>query len=356
MKFLQRILCMIGAAMLLAGCADRAKDVSAPAVTGGTGSGERKQLTVLCSFFPMYLFTRNVVGDLPDVRVELMVPAKAGCPHDYDLKPTDLKKIADADVFVMNGAHLEEFTDEEIKRQRPSIHVIDASHELADRHGHGDHGTKGHDHDEKGHHHEKDVKHSDDKASKVTETHDDHHGHHHHGGGNPHFFSSPKLAARQVLAIGEGLATADPKRAEQYRQNAKRYASKLNALSAEMISRSRDFKRFEIVTVHEVFDYLADDLGIDVVATLHDAPGHDPSAGQMRKLIDTIKQEKAAAIFTEPQFDQKVAATVAKDAGIPHYELDPVASGPEDAPPDYYETRMRANIDTLVKALSPATP
>ena len=66
-------------------------------------------LRVLTSFLPMYLFTRNVVGDAPGVAVEMMLPASLGCPHDYSLSPGDMKKIAEADLFLANGFGMEEF-------------------------------------------------------------------------------------------------------------------------------------------------------------------------------------------------------------------------------------------------------
>jgi ABC-type Zn uptake system ZnuABC Zn-binding protein ZnuA len=57
---------------------------------------DRKQLRVLTSFLPVYLFTKNVVGSVPGVSVDMMLPASLGCPHDYALVPSDMKKIAAA--------------------------------------------------------------------------------------------------------------------------------------------------------------------------------------------------------------------------------------------------------------------
>ena len=59
----------------------------------------------------------------------------------------------------------------------------------------------------------------------------------------------------------------------------------------------------------------------------------------------------AAALFTEPQYPAKVGETIAREIGIPVATLDPVASGPPDAPADYYEKTMRANLETLKRIL-----
>ena len=69
-------------------------------------------------------------------------------------------------------------------------------------------------------------------------------------------------------------------------------------------------------------------------------------------MIDKIRESKAAAVLTEPQYPSHVAKTIAEEAGVAVEELDPVASGPVDASADYYETRMKANIETLSRLLA----
>jgi ABC-type Zn uptake system ZnuABC Zn-binding protein ZnuA len=128
-------------------------------------------------------------------------------------------------------------------------------------------------------------------------------------------------------------------------------AADLNKLAEEFRSSGSDFSNRNIVTMHEVFDYLARDNGLEIVATIHSAPGQEPSPAEMRQVIEAIKDRKAAAVFTEPQYSAEVAKTIAKDAGVPVFELDPVASGPADAEPAYYLEKMRENLETLKKAL-----
>jgi ABC-type Zn uptake system ZnuABC Zn-binding protein ZnuA len=84
---------------------------------------------------------------------------------------------------------------------------------------------------------------------------------------------------------------------------------------------------------------------------IEETPGQEPSAARMLALVQKIKASGAGAVFTEPQYPAKVGATIAREAGIPVAELDPVASGPEGAPLDYYETAMKKNIETLKKTL-----
>ncbi|QDU64784.1 High-affinity zinc uptake system binding-protein ZnuA precursor [Planctomycetes bacterium Pan216] len=294
-----------------------------------------KELDVLCTFFPIYLFTKAVVGDAPNVHVELMLPADMGCPHDYDLTPTDIKRIARSKVLVMNGAGLEEFTARQVNRVNPKLVVVDTSKGIASKDllkfkEEGKDNDHGHSH---------------------SHSHGVGHHHHHAGGANPHFFSDPLLAAQQVRYIGSALAKADPSNASLYLTNAEAYATKLDELAGRMKKVCGGLENKRIVAMHEIFDYMARNNGLEIVANVFGSPGHDPSVGQMRKLIQTIRKSGAGGVFTEPQYSTRVAKEIAKEAGVPVASLDPLASGPQDAGSDYYLEKMDENITTLEKTL-----
>ena len=67
-----------------------------------------KPLGILCSTFPMALFTRNIVDSADQVTVELLIGAQVGCPHDYAVTPADVRKVARADILVINGLGMED--------------------------------------------------------------------------------------------------------------------------------------------------------------------------------------------------------------------------------------------------------
>jgi ABC-type Zn uptake system ZnuABC Zn-binding protein ZnuA len=71
----------------------------------------------------------------------------------------------------------------------------------------------------------------------------------------------------------------------------------------------------------------------------------------MLEIVRKIKEEKAGAVFTEPQYPADVGQTIAREAGIVTATLDPVATGPEDTSLEYYETVMRRNLQTLEQTL-----
>ena len=62
---------------------------------------------VLATTYPVWQLARPLVAGLENVRLDLLIPAATGCPHDYAPTPADLTKVATADVILMNGLGLE---------------------------------------------------------------------------------------------------------------------------------------------------------------------------------------------------------------------------------------------------------
>jgi zinc transport system substrate-binding protein len=286
-------------------------------------SAGEKIIHILCSTFPIAQITRNVTQGRGAAQVDLMLPAQLGCPHDYALTPKDMQLLAGADVLVVNGLGLEEFLGAPIQKANPAIAVIDSS--------------KGVD----------DIIH----YSEVREQGHGGHADHEHQGANPHLFVSPRLVANLVMTIAIELARIDPAGGEVYRVNGEAYAAKMASLDQEFVAIGRSLTNKRIITQHGVFDYLARDMGLEVVAVVEAHAGQEPSAAEMLAIIKTAKARKAGAIFSEPQYPAKVVQTIAREAGIVPATLDPVATGPEDAALDYYERVMVKNMDTLKSTL-----
>jgi len=318
---------------------------------------------ILAGTFPVYLFARNVLSGVEGVEVQLMLPSDMGCPHDYVLTPADMEKIRGSDIFIANGLGLEEFLGDPLLRANPAIEVIDSSQGLEEvilmsghdhHHGHdSDHGP-GHSHSQA---HEGESGHGHAAEGHRGEL--DHSGHrapHEEAKPmpNPHVFASPRMAARMVESIAAALIRLDPVHADIYRKNADAYKGALMKLSEELKVAAEGFKSRRIVTHHAVFDYLARDVGLEIVAVVQEDPGQEPSAAEMLRLVRLIKETGAAAVFTEPQYPSRVGETIAREAGVPVAVLDPVASGPGDAPLDYYQTVMRNNLETMRRTLGRA--
>jgi zinc transport system substrate-binding protein len=281
-------------------------------------------LRIVTTILPVTIFTLNVVGQTPGVRVEMLLPPNLGCPHDYDLTPGEMKRISQAEVIIVNGLGLEEFLGKALKQANPRARMITATEGIA--------ALKGQETD-----------HQTEKA-KGASAHDHPHP---ETALNGHAWVSPKQAALMVKTIAEGLARVDPGRAEVYRANGKDYRQRLEKLFEEMkavVGRSSNKK---VLTVHNSFDYLARDVGWQVVGSIQSRPGVEPSPRDMARLIKLIKKEGVTAIITEPQYSAKTAQTLARETGAAILPLESVATGRPAA--DTYERAMKANLEAMEK-------
>lgn len=305
--------------------------------TGGckrTRGYKSANLKILTSFLPIYIFTANIVNGVDGVSVDVLLPPEGAGPHGYHLTPTDIKKIEEANVIVINGFGLESFLEDKLKNINPKIKIIVASEgitSLPDSFaGEGYHGEE----EEEGETHEKE---------------------HEHGVWNPHVWVDPWLAAEEVKTISAKLGEIDKRNAHRYFQNSEGYREKLLQLGESMKKASFEFVNGKIVTVHNAFEYMAKEMGLKVIAVLRVEPTAEPSPAELARIEEIIKKEKPAGIFTEPQFPDKLAKSLAEQLGVKIFVLDPVATIASSAkwpvPLDYYERVMYANLSALQEAM-----
>lgn len=284
-------------------------------------------LKLIASSFPVWLFTRNVCAEIKNVRVDLLLPAEAGCPHDFSLSPRDLKKLAQADLLIVNGLGLEDFLPKAIAKLDKNIPLIDAGKNvpaLAAWLG-------------------------PDPQSQHEPGHFEA-----HGPLNPHIFAAPREAALMVRNIAAGLARLDPPNAEAYLKNAQDYAQRLVRLSQRLNAIGKAAKNRGIVLQHDALAYLAKNAGLEILDIFGAMNDSAPSATSLRRLEKLLRESKAVLIAAEPQYSDKIVRTLSRDSGVPWATLNPVAAGPSDAPLDYYEQAMEANCQILEKYFAPS--
>ncbi len=286
--------------------------------------GSGKPLRVVCTILPIYCLTVNVVGQTPGVEVELLLPPHQGCPHDYDLTPGDLIKMSRADILVANGLGMEEFLDQFLKQTKVKIPVILAAEKVEPILNRPV------------------TEQSEPGKAKKSPHHD------HIDLLNGHAWVSPKEAAIMVRNIAAGLSLKDPVHARDYGLNAREYAKKLEGIFEEMKSVISRAKNKKCVAFHDILAYLARDTGFEIVGVIQSQLGVEPSPKHLVRLVEKIRGHQAAAIFSEPQYSDKVAQILSRESGVPVYELDPVATGKAAA--DTYEKVMKKNLAILQAA------
>lgn len=303
---LTKILTIVFAtSMLLTGCNNSAES--------NNSIESNNKLTIVTSFYPMYISTLNIVKDIPDVEVINMTAPQTGCLHDYSLSTKDLKTLSSADIFVINGAGMESFLDDVID-EYSDLKIIEASNGISL--------IEDTDHDE----HEHDV--------------------------NPHVWVSISKNIEEVSNIAKELSAFDPNHASEYEANADAYIAKLENLRTEMHAALDNVNNKDIITFHEAFPYFAEEFNLNIAGVIEVEPDSEPSAKEVENIISIINEKNIKALFTEPQYSSKIADTIAKETGASIYTLDPIVTGDanEDAYDDYI-VKMQENLNTLKEAL-----
>ena len=277
---------------------------------------EDEDFVVVTSFYPMYIATMNVIGDTEGVTLKNLSEPQTGCLHDFQLTPADMKLLSTADVFIINGGGIESFM-EDIAKQYPDLVVIEACEGIEllceeDAHGH---------------------EHGEDEV--VEHNHDV----------NAHAWMSVANYRKQVENIASGLAKASPNLRESFLANAGNYDRKLEALQVEQESLLTLTQGKEVIMFHCAYDYVAEDLGLEVAFCMDLDEERQVSAGEVAEVLEVIKEHGVKYIFAEALYGTNMCEMVQKEADVEVIYLDPLNRGEYEA--DSYLNGMRNNLKLI---------
>jgi zinc/manganese transport system substrate-binding protein/manganese/iron transport system substrate-binding protein len=277
---------------------------------GGPGSStaDPGALRVVATTTVLADLVANVGGSR--ISVTSLVP-KGGEVHTFDPSPGDVADLSDADLVVMNGLGLDDWLVDLVEGSGSTAEVLRLGEDLPG-------------------------------VEYIDEG----------GAVNPHLWLDISFARRYVDRIAETLADVDPDGADDHRAAAAAYAAELDALDAAIRERMDAIpaENRRIVSFHEAFPYFARAYGLEVVGVVVDAPGQDPSAGEIAALVEAIRSSGARAVFGEAQFSDKLARAIAEEAGVP-VETRLYNDSLGDAPADDYVGMMEWNAERIEAAL-----
>ena len=328
-------------------------------------------LTVVTSFYPMYIATLNIVDGVKGVRLENLSEPQTGCLHDFQLTPEDMKLLSTADVFVINGGGIESFMSD-VAKAYPKLDVVEACEDvvlLSDDESDSDHD---HDHDadtesDSGHEHdhdadtESDSDHEHDHDADTESDSDHDHDHeadaesdsahdHDHGDENAHAWMSVPRYRTMVKTIASHLAQKDEAHAEEYYANAEKYDAKLAKLEKEQDSLKSLTDGQNIVIFHEAYAYVADDFSMNACYLLDLDEERSVSAGEIKQVISAIKDDGVSVILAEELYGKSMGDTVSRETDVHVVYIDPLNRGEYDK--DSYLDGMEHNIELIKEAFT----
>ena len=300
------ILAALAVLVLLLGACGQDSGSPAPAGTGVTpGPGAVRVVTTTTVFADI---VKSVGGTRADVRS--IIPPGVG-PEDYEPKPEAARLLADADLIVSNGVGLDDFLNRLLESgsggKTPRLVLGEGIPPI------------------------------------VID-----------GQPNPHFWLDPTLVRMGYLPkIVAALSALAPDDAATFQANAATYGAQLDALDAELKAKVDTIPpaNRKLVTFHDAFPYFARHFGFELVGVVVANVGQEPNAAELAALVQEVKATGVKAVFSEAQFNPKLAQTLADEAGVRTVvtTLYNDALGP--APADSYPGMMRWNVDKIVEAL-----
>lgn len=323
-------------------------------VSGRNQKIKEEKVTIVTSFYPMYIIALNLTQNIDNVEVINLTDNNLGCLHDYQLTTMDMRTLSDADILILNGGEMEGFL-EEVITSYPSLPVINASEDISflegieHNHGESDHAQdeSSHTHDETDHTHDEE-EHVNEEAGSLDELEEESHEGHNHSAINGHVWLDMNRYLIQIENIANSLETLDSDNADEYRNNATAYMEKVTKLRDEFENTLALATGEEIVAFHGAFSYLADELGLEVIYALDMDSETALSAGDIATVIDEIRAHNVKYIFAEEQYSKEIAQHIANETDASVILLETLVGG--DVNEDAYLLGVEMNLEQL-KAL-----
>lgn len=239
---------------------------------GVTPLNKGDKVGVAVSIAPEVEFVKAVGGDRVDVT--LMVPSTADV-HTYEPLPSQLSKVASAQMYVMvgSGVEFENNYMDKLVSSNPSMLVVNAS---------------------------KGIQFIPSTEEGEGETMD------------PHVWTSPRNAKIMVENIYQGLVGADPEGKDYYQKNRDEYLKKLDEVDKNTTELLKDKTR-PILIFHPAFGYYARDYNLTMIGVM--VNDEEPSPQRIAMIVDTALENNITMVYVEPQYDPKYMDTIASQIG-----------------------------------------
>ncbi len=278
---------------------------------------------VAVSITPFYAL---VAAIMQGVGTPQLLVSPGSSPHQYVLKPKEIKLLKQADLIFWGGPELETFLVKSlhnIEHERPcktrviqlgktmGLMLLPIRHSAAwDPHEHHNHSD-----------------------------HSDHSDHHHYSAQNVdmHFWLDTNNAMVIADTIVHSLLTVDPKHAALYRKNGEALKHRLIALDYKIRQKLEPLKTVPFIVFHDAYQYFEHQYGLKGVGSITLHPEVPPSAKRLHTIRSIIVQTKAKCVFTEPQFQPKLVQSITENLPVKMGELDPIGNKTENNPDGYFK-------------------
>lgn len=242
--------------------------------------------------------------------------------HTFQPTPSDVKRLAEADLVILNGLQLEVPTDKLVRRiGKPDVIILKLGDQTLRR-----------------------SKWVFDFSFPAQL-----------GNPNPHLWLNVAYAMTYITLIRDQLGQLDPINQPHYHRNAARYLNQLRQLDhcIENAVKTIPLQHRKLLTYHDAWPYFARRYGLTVLGAVQPANFFEPSPRDVAQLIEQLRQEKVPAIFGSAVFSSKILAKIAAETGVRYVNAlrDDMLPGVQGEKRHSYTGMMIDNVATIVDAL-----
>jgi zinc transport system substrate-binding protein len=295
-----------------------------------------RALEVLTTIKPLGFIAAAITDGVSEP--EVLLPTGAS-PHDFSLRPSDIRSINSADLVVWVGPELEGFMAKPLANHPHALTLTQVEgmplFNYATQDSHDSHDHDAHDHDHAAHEH-------------GDHDHDEGHEGHHHEGIDPHIWLGPTQAKVIAKAIASELGKLDPANQARYDANLAAFDAKVDAKDKVIAGQMKAVNQKGYFVFHEAYGYWERHYGMSSKGHFTVSPERRPGAKTLVDIRKALEEQQASCIYAEPQFSPAVIESVARNTGAKVLLLDEVG---EQVPlgPDGYPQFMQQLADAFAQ-------
>lgn len=295
-------------------------------------SAQAEALSVVTSIKPVHSLVSAV---MEGVGTPTLLVDGASSPHGFALKPSQAAALQEADAVFWIGEGLAPSLLKPISTLAANAKVVefmdtDGISHLEFREG-ASFEEHAHDEEEESHAEHDHGDHAHDENKDHDHGHDDHA----NEANDPHIWLNPDNAKVMLGAIRATLSELDPQNAARYLENANAMALQIDALSKEIEKDLAGLEGNDFIVFHDAYHHFEGRFEIEAAGAITLSPETAPSAERVMEIRTKIAKSGAKCVFSEPQFEPKIVATVTEGTDTQTAVLDPLGAKLENGPQLY---------------------
>ncbi|MCE3232186.1 MAG: zinc transporter substrate-binding protein [Rickettsiaceae bacterium] len=251
------------------------------------------KLKITASIKPIHSLVAAVTDGINE---PVLLLGSSNSPHNYSLKPSDMKTIKESNIIFIVSYDMEFFLRRPLQSLKKDVTIVELSK------------TNG-------------LTLLPKRNLNLSED-DEHHDDHHHGSVDLHIWLSPENAIKMTNEIANVLSKKDPKNAKKYQDNAKAYIEKITAKEDTIRNKLEPYTTKPYVVFHDGYQYFEKHFGLNFAGAISVPENEAIGAQRFRKIEDIITQKDAKCLFSEPQFSASTIDAIAQNQKIKVGKLD----------------------------------